>query len=81
MQRYKFKTDDDVARFIAELLDEGLSFHLDDDPEDCLALALADNAGKLAIIKLNHIDLWNFCNPWEVLAQFPQLEDKYIGKE
>jgi hypothetical protein len=81
MKRYKFQTPDDVASFISQLLDEGLNFHLDDDPEDCLALALANDQGKLAIIKLNHIDMWKFCDPWAVLAQFPQLENRYLGTE
>jgi len=81
MKRYTFANTYDVASFITELLNENLSFHLDDDPEDCLASALSDDAGKLAIIKLNHMDLWQFCNPWEVLADFPALESRYMGNE
>lgn len=81
MKRYKFKNAYDVASFITELLDEDLSFHLDDDPEDCLANALVNDQGKLAIIKLNHMDMWAFCNPWEVLADFPSLESRYMGEE
>jgi len=81
MKRYKFTSNDDVASFISQLLDEGLNFHLDDDPEDCLANALANDEGNLAIIKLNHMDMWNFCDPWAVLAQFPQLENRYLGNE
>ena len=79
MKRYKFKNTYDVASFITELLDEGLSFHLDDDPEDCLANAT--DLGNIAIIKLNHMDMWAFCDPWEVLAEFPVLENRYMGKE
>jgi hypothetical protein len=81
MKRYKFDNTHDVASFINALIDENLSFHLDDDPEDALALALADNMGKLAIIKLNMIDMWKFCDPWQVLAEFPALERKYMGED
>ena len=79
MKRYKFKNTFDVASFITELLDRDLSFHLDDDPEDCLANCA--DLGEIAIIKLNHMDMWNFCNPWEVLADFPALENRYLGKD
>jgi hypothetical protein len=80
MKRYKFKNTFDVASFIAALLDENLNFHLDDDPEDALAGALPNDQGKLAIIKLNHMDMWNFCNPWEVLEDFPALWLRYNGQ-
>lgn len=78
MKRYKFKNTFDVASFITELLDRDLSFHLDDDPEDCLANCA--DLGEIAIIKLNHIDMWNFCNPWEVLEDFPALWLRYNGQ-
>ena len=81
MKRYTFKNTYDVASFITQLLDEGLNFHLDDDPEQALAWAIPDDAGKLAIIKLNHMDMWAFCDPWEVLAEFPALENRYLGKD
>lgn len=79
MKRYTFKNTFDVASFITELLDAGYNFHLDDDPEDCLAGVATE--GERAIIKLNHMDMWKFCNPWEVLADFPALENRYLGKE
>jgi hypothetical protein len=79
MKRYKFKNTFDVASFISELLDAGLSFHLDDDPEDCLAGVAME--GDLYCIKLNHMDMWAFCNPWEVLAEFPALERRYMGED
>ena len=81
MKRYSFKNTYDVASFISELLDENLNFHLDDDPETALAWALPNDQGKLAIIKLNHMDMWAFCDPWEVLADFPALANRYLGKD
>ena len=79
MKRYKFKNTFDVASFISELLDAGLSFHLDDDPEDCLAGVATER--DLYCIKLNHMDMWAFCNPWEVLEDFPALWLRYSGQE
>ena len=79
MKRYKFKNAYDVASFISELLDEGYNFHLDDDPEDALNGVAME--ADLYCIKLNHMDMWAFCNPWEVLADFPALENRYLGKE
>lgn len=80
MRRYTFKNTYDVASFITELLDAGLNFHLDDDPENALAWQ-GLSEGELALIKLNHMDMWAFCDPWEVLADFPALERRYLGKE
>jgi hypothetical protein len=27
------------------------------------------------------IDMWKFCDPWQVLAEFPALERKYMGED
>lgn len=79
MKRYKFNSNNDVYDFLNELLNDGFVFHLDDDPE---TIEWDDETTpmehELYMIKLNHIDMWNFCNPWEVLEQNPDLSDLYI---
>ena len=73
MKRYKFTNNEDVRDFFEELVADGLNFHLDDDPEDIFE-------GDIAyLIKLNWIDMWDFCNPWEVFDLYPETWKKYIN--
>ena len=77
MRRFKFKKDDDVRDFIQSLIDDDMKFHLDDDPED---ITWNENVmeHEVYLLKLNMIDLWNYCNPWEVMAKFPSIEKAYL---
>jgi hypothetical protein len=75
MKRYKFECPDDVRDFLEELVDDGLTFHLDDDPEDIFE-------GEIAyLLKLNMIDLWKYCDPWQVMEYYPETEKKYMDRD
>jgi hypothetical protein len=76
MKRYKFTCPDDVRDFIEELIEGGLVFHLDDDPENCLVGVATDC--DIYCIKLNMIDLWKYGDPWQVLDYYPETLKKYM---
>ena len=81
MKRFKFNTEEDVVQFIKYLIDNGLNFHLDDDPEEINWWKTPVSEGDIAILKLNMIDLWDYCDPWLVLSKHPEIEDAYIKGE
>jgi hypothetical protein len=75
MKRYKFECPDDVRDFIEEMVSEDVIFHLDDDPEEIFE-------GELGLIlKLNWLDMWKYCNPWELLDFYPETEKKYMDRD
>ena len=75
MKRYKFESPDDVRDFIEQMVEEDVIFHLDDDPEEIFK-------GELGyVLKLNMIDLWKYCDPWQVLEFYPETERKYMQRE
>ena len=78
MRRFKFKKDDDVRDFIQSLIDDDMKFHLDDDPEEIIWKKYVTDC-EVYLLKLNMIDLWNYCNPWLVLAKYPTLETEYLS--
>ena len=78
MKRYKFNSDNDVAEFIQSLVDEHMVFHLDDDPEDIEWRSRDVMEHEVYLLKLNMIDLWKYCDPWEVMAKFPSIEKAYM---
>jgi hypothetical protein len=81
MKRYKFTCPDDVRDFIEELVADGLTFHLDDDPEDIVWLDGDLTKEDLYCLKLNMIALWNYCDPWQVLEFYPDTWKKYANNE
>jgi len=81
MKRYKFTKDEDVRDFIEELVNDDLNFHLDDDPEDIFSIHTKASKEEIYCLKLNMIDLWKYCDPWQVLDKFPETWKKYIGNE
>lgn len=79
MKRYKFECPDDVRDFIEELVEEGNSFHLDDDPEDIFSESSNLMEHEVYLLKLNWLDLWKYCNPWELLDFYPDTWKKYAN--
>lgn len=75
MKRHTFKTDADFVAYIEELITEGFVFHLDDNPADIFTV----NADVLECITLNHIDLWNYANPWKLFDKYPDLYERFIN--
>ena len=78
MKRFHFRSEEDVCEFVQYLIGEDLRFHLDDDPED-IFWSKPMSQGEVSTLKLNMIDLWRFCDPWQVLSRYPDLEVDFIG--
>jgi hypothetical protein len=78
MKRFHFRSEEDVCEFVKYLIGEDLRFHLDDDPED-IFWSKPMSQGEVSTLKLNMIDLWRFCDPWQVLSRYPDLEGDFIG--
>jgi hypothetical protein len=81
MKRYKFEKDDDVRDFLEELMSNNMNFHLDDDPEDINWSSKSITPEMIYLVKLNMIDLWKYCDPWQVMSNYPETESRYIGEE
>jgi len=81
MKRYKFLTNDDVRDFLEELINEDMIFHLDDDVEDIVWTSKKVSKKDIYLLKLNMIDLWNFCDPWLVMSCYPETENRYLERE
>ena len=81
MKRYKFECPDDVRDFIEEMVNEDVIFHLDDDPEDIFSESSDLMEHELYMLKLNWLDMWKYCNPWELLDFYPATEKRYMQRE
>jgi hypothetical protein len=81
MKRYKFTCNDDVRDFIEEMVSDDLIFHLDDDPEEIIWASRDVMEHEIYLLKLNMIDLWKYCDPWQVLDMYPETEKKYMQRE
>jgi hypothetical protein len=81
MKRYKFTCPDDVRDFIEEMINADLVFHLDDDPEDIFPVDDDISKAEIYCLKLNMIDLWKYCDPWQVLDYYPETESRYMGRD
>ena len=81
MKRYKFTCNDDVRDFIEEMVSDDLNFHLDDDPEEIIWASRDVMEHEIYLLKLNMIDLWKYCDPWQVLGMYPETEKKYMQRE
>jgi hypothetical protein len=74
MKKHTFKTDADFVTYIEELIAEGFVFHLDDNPEDIFQ----DSPDVVECLKLNHVALWNYANPWILFDKYPDLYERFI---
>lgn len=79
MKRYKFECPDDVRDFIEEMVKEEVIFHLDDDPEEIFFDQLPQ--AEVYVLKLNWLDMWKYCDPWQVLDFYPETENRYMQRE
>lgn len=75
MKEYTFTKPDDVRDFIEELITKNMNFHLDDDPSQIFS-----NTEDVEVLRANWVKLWDYCDPWKVLDNYPQTWAKYLGE-
>lgn len=78
MKEYTFTKPDDVRDFVEELISRNMNFHLDDDPKNIIWSNVKTE--DLKNLRANWVRLWDYCNPWEILDNYPQTWAKYLGE-
>lgn len=76
---FTFKTDDDVKRYFEFLIEEELTYHLDDEPKD-IRWYLDIGYEDIKQLQKNHRALWDYCDPWLFMEQFPDYWDRYCNE-
>jgi hypothetical protein len=75
-----FSTIAECLAYIEWLIDNGLQYHFDDN----LSADHYDWRGALTdeqadIMEANNENLWDFCNPWDLMEDGSDLWTRYIG--
>lgn len=59
---WTFKSDDDVRHYLSWMIDNGLTYHFDDDLTDVFDYLPLNNGH---VMEINNLRLWHYCNPWD----------------
>lgn len=73
------KSEDDVIRYMRMLIENKLSYHPDDNPEEVIFGEPEDKPTPEDILQMKrlHKEMWEVCVPWKIFTQNRELFREY----